>query len=75
MISFGVQSSMRVAELIGGKAAENHRVDCAKAGAGKHGKQRLRNHRHVNDDAVAFDNAKISDRCGKRLHFGLRSRL
>ncbi len=41
-------------ELVGGKAAEHHRMDGADAGAGEHGDQRLGHHRHVDDDPVAL---------------------
>ena len=53
-ISFGLASSMRVASSLRGKAAEDHRMDGADAGAGEHGEHRLRHHRHVDDDAVAL---------------------
>ena len=41
-------------QLIGGKAAEDHRVDGAEAGASQHGDRRLGHHGHVDDDAVAL---------------------
>jgi hypothetical protein len=37
-----------------GKAAKHHRVHGADAGAGQHGVDRFRNHRHVDADTVAF---------------------
>ena len=64
MISFGVESSMRVESSLRGKAAEHHRMDCAKPGAGEHRKQSLRHHRHVDDNTVALANAEIAERCG-----------
>ena len=53
-------------ELLGGETAEHHRVDGADARAGEHGEQRLGDHRHVDDDAVALADAEIDERRGKR---------
>ena len=41
-------------EFGGGEAAKDHRMHRADAGTGKHRFQRLRDHGHVDDDAVAF---------------------
>ena len=41
-------------ELFGGEAAEYDRVDRADARAGQHGHRGLGDHRHVDDDPVAF---------------------
>ena len=53
-----------------GKAAEHHRMDSADAGAGEHGDDRLRHHRHIEDDAVAFFDAKIAQHGGEHLRLG-----
>ena len=52
-------------EFCGGKPAEDHGMDRADTRAGKHGKDRLRDHRHVDDDPVAFHNAQILKDGGK----------
>src|SRR5262245_53187040 len=57
-------------EFLGCESTKYDRVDCADACTGKHGKYRLRHHRHVNDDAVAFCYAKIAQHGAKQLHFG-----
>ena len=41
-------------QFVCGKPAEDHRMDSAEPGAGQHGDGCLRNHRHVDDDAVTF---------------------
>ena len=41
------------------EAAEHHRMDGAEPGAGQHGEQRLRDHRHVEDDPVALADAEV----------------
>jgi hypothetical protein len=69
MTTLGEASSMRVAnECVA--TAEHHRVDRANARARQHRKRGLGNHGHVNQNAVAFDHAKVSqqDR-GHALHF------
>jgi hypothetical protein len=38
-------------------------MDRPDACAGEHGKDRLRHHRHVNDDAVTFLNAEVAQHC------------
>ncbi len=57
-------------KLVRREAAEDHRVDRADAGAGQHGDHRLRHHRHVEDDAIAFADAKVAQDRGERLHLG-----
>ena len=37
-----------------GESAEHHRVDCPDARARQHGNRRFGNHRHVDDDPIAF---------------------
>ena len=46
-------------ELLCGKAAEYDRMDGADARAGEHGEHRFRDHRHVDDDAIAFFHAEL----------------
>ena len=46
-------------ELGRGKAAEDDGMHGAEPGAGEHRKNRLRHHRHVDDDAVALLDAEI----------------
>ena len=59
-------------QLLGGEAAEHHRMDRADARAGEHGEQRLGDHRHVDDDAVALADAEIDERRGERRHLVLQ---
>jgi hypothetical protein len=42
-----------------------HRTD---AGTGQHGDHRLRNHRHVEDDAVALLDPEVAQNRGQHLH-------
>jgi len=44
-------------EFLGREAAEDKRVNGADASASQHGDDRFRDHRHVDEDAVALDNA------------------
>ena len=53
-------------QFLGGETAEHHRMDRADARAGEHGEQRLGDHRHVDDDAVALADAEIDERRGER---------
>ena len=55
-------------ELIRCKASEDDRVDRSDAGASKHRLYGLRNHRHVNDDAVPAFHALIAKRSGDTRH-------
>ena len=57
-------------KLLGGKAAEHHRMNRADARAGEHGEHRLRHHRHVDDDAVALFHAEIAQHGAEQLHLG-----
>ena len=50
------------------KAAEHHRVHRADARAGQHRHHGFRHHRHIEDDAVAFGDAKVGHDGGERLH-------
>ena len=53
---------------MGGKAAEDHRVNRPDASTGQHRNDRLRDHRHVNDDPIAFLNSLPSKHPGKARH-------
>ena len=57
-------------ELLGGKTAEHHRMHGADARAGQHREHRLRHHRHVDDDAVAFGDAEVAQHGAEQLHLG-----
>ena len=60
-------------KLLRREAAEHHRMDGADARAGQHRHHRLRHHRHVEDDAVAFDHAEILFQdAGQNLGLGLQ---
>ena len=72
-ISFGLASSMRVASSLDGEPAEHDGMDRADAGAGQHRDDRFRDHRHVDDDAIALGDAEILQDGGKRFH--LRQQL
>ena len=58
-ISFRMRILDADGKLVGRKPAEHHGVDGADARAGQHGDQRFRDHRHVDDDAVALPNAHL----------------
>ena len=55
-------------QLVRGETAEHHRVDGAQARAGEHGDHRLRDHRHVDDDAVPALDALPPQRAGEAGH-------
>ncbi|MGY3427088.1 hypothetical protein ACVWZW_007592 [Bradyrhizobium sp. F1.13.4] len=57
-------------ELFRGKAAEHDGVHSANARAGEHRDDGLRDHRHIEDDAIALGDTKILHDGGERLHFG-----
>ena len=57
-------------ELLRREAAEHHRMHGADARAGQHGDDRLRHHRHVEDDAVAFFDAEVAQHGAEQLHLG-----
>ncbi len=46
------------------KTAEHHGVDCTQARHRQHRDHRFRNHRHVDDNAVAFNHAKSGQHSG-----------
>ena len=51
-------------KLGGGEAAENHRVHRPDAGAGKHGNDRFRYHRHVDQHGIALSDAERLETAG-----------
>ena len=57
-------------QLLGGEAAEHHRMHGADARAGQHGDRRLRHHRHVEDDAVALLDPEVPQHAGEHLGLG-----
>ena len=52
-------------EFVCSKAAEYHGVDCPQAGAREHCYSRLRDHRHVDDHAIAFTDTQARERSRK----------
>ena len=52
-------------ELGRGEPAEHDRVDGAQAGTGQHGDEGLRDHRHVDDDAVALLDTEVGEDAGE----------
>ncbi len=55
-------------QLLSRETAEHDGVDRADAGAGEHGEDGLRDHRHVDDDAVALADAELHQHGGQRRH-------
>jgi hypothetical protein len=55
-------------QFVRGKAAEDDRVDGPQPGAGQHRLQRLGDHRHVDDDAVALGDPLGLQRAGQAGH-------
>src|SRR5947207_529410 len=66
-------------KLARSKAAEHHGVDRPDACTGKHCHYRFGNHRHINDDAVAFANAQLCQHARKSgggvAQFAVRKRF
>ena len=56
----------------GGETAEYHRVDSADTHRRQHGEDRFRNHRHVNQDTVAFLDILALQDGGHALDFALQ---
>ena len=52
-------------QLVGREAAEHHRVDRAQARACQHGNRSFRDHRHINQYAVALLHALIAQHAGE----------
>ena len=61
-----------VLDALAAEAAEDHAMHRADARAGEHGDRRLRNHRHVNEDAVAFLAAIALQHIGKQADFAVK---
>ena len=55
-------------QFFGRKPAKNHGMHRADTGAGQHGNQRLRNHRHVDQDPIPLGHALGGQRAGKQRH-------
>ena len=53
-------------QLLGGEAAEHHRMHGPDARAGEHGDDRLRNHRHIDQHRVARRDAEVLEHGAKR---------
>ncbi len=68
MITFGLASSRRVASSLAAKPPNTTEWIGADARAGEHRDQRLRHHRHIEDDAVAAHDPEIGEHAGERLH-------
>jgi len=66
-------------EFVCSKAAEYHGVDCPQAGAREHCYSRLRDHRHVDDHAIAFTDTQARERSRKTgypvAHFAVSERF
>jgi hypothetical protein len=52
-------------QLVRGKPAEDDRMDRAYAGAGQHREGRFGHHRHVDQDAIALDDAEARQHAGE----------
>jgi hypothetical protein len=63
-MTLGLASSMRTASSRA-KAAEHHGMHCPEARTAKHCYRYFGNHRHINDDTVAFADAKLCERACK----------
>lgn len=55
-------------QLLWGKAPENQGVDSAQSGAGQHGHDGLRNHGHVDEDAVSLAHIVLAQHASKQRH-------
>ena len=53
-------------KLLGGEAAEHHRMNGADPRASEHGDDRFGNHRHIDQHPVARGYAEIDERCAER---------
>ena len=54
-----------IRERLGAEAAEDDRVRCSEARAGQHRDRQLRDHRHVDRDAIAGPDAQLLERVGR----------
>ena len=64
-MTFGVASSMRVASSLAAKPPNTTECTAPMRAQAEHGDQRLRHHRHVDDDAVALADAGLDERAGE----------
>src|SRR5438270_12954634 len=62
-------------EFARGKAAEYDGMNRPYARAGEHGDDRIRHHRHINDDAVALADAEIAQHAAEHLRFGQQAMI
>ena len=67
----GARAVDPVGERVGGKAGEHHRVDRADTGAGQHRNRRFRDHRQIDNDAVALADAELLQDIGEFLDAGM----
>ena len=67
-MSFGLASSMRVASSFAAKPPNTTEWTAPMRAQASIANTRLRHHRHVEDDAVAFGDAEIPQHGGERLH-------
>ena len=68
---FGFRVVDALAQRLRGKSAEDDAVRRADFRAGEHGDGQLRNHAHVDRDAVALGHAQRLQRVGEAIHFAL----
>ena len=61
-------------QLVRGEPAEHDRMDRADAGAGEHRDRRLGHHRHVDQHAVALDDAEPRQHAGEPRDLGRAAR-
>ena len=69
---FGLAVFNPAGQRIRRKAAEDHAMHRADAGAGQHGDGRFRHHRHVQHHAVAFAHAMLFQHIGKAAGFSMQ---
>ncbi len=71
MTSDGLRVVDAVAERLGGEAAEDDRMRRPDPGAGEHRDRQLRDHRHVDRDAVARRDPEFEQGVGRPAHLAL----
>ena len=75
MIAIGAAVLQAVLDALRAEAAEHHAVHRADARARQHGDGRLRNHRHVDEHAVAGLDALCLEHIGELAHFHVKLRI
>ena len=70
MITFGLQSSMRVASSLAAKPPNTTEWIAPMRAQASMAIDRLRHHRHVEDDAVALLDAEVAQHAGEHLRLG-----